>query len=103
MERTEYFREQYGHRIVVEHRIARLVQLGIRKSRFFGRRGTRFQLLMAATVANLTLVANWMGSGGSLRAFLRRLWLAVAPLAGEWARLADPARIWRQPRILITA
>ena len=51
--------------MVVEHRIARLVQLGIRKSRFFGRAKTRFQLLMAATVANLTLVANWMSPGGS--------------------------------------
>jgi hypothetical protein len=53
--------------VVVEHRIARLVQLGIRKSRFSGRAKTRFQLLMAATVANLALVANWMSSGGSPR------------------------------------
>ena len=37
---------------------ARLVQLGIRKSRFFGRRKTEFQLQMAAAVANLTLVWN---------------------------------------------
>jgi hypothetical protein len=44
----------------VEHRIARLAQLGIRKSRFFGRQKTKFQLLMASAVANLTLV--WGGS-----------------------------------------
>ena len=45
-------------RVVVEHRLARLVQLGIRQSRYFGRAKTRFQLYLAATVANLTLVAG---------------------------------------------
>ena len=63
-ERTEYFREQYRAdrrdptRVVVEHRIARLLQLGLRQSRYFGRAKTRFQLLLAATEANLTLVAH---------------------------------------------
>lgn len=51
------FDEYRKRRQVVEHRIARLVQLGIRQARYFGRVKTRFQLLMAATVANLTLVA----------------------------------------------
>ena len=46
-------------RVVVEHRIARLVRLGIRKSRYFGRKKTCFQLIMAAVVANLTLVAGF--------------------------------------------
>ena len=55
-EATDEFREDVIKRQVVEHRIARLVQLGIRKSHFFGRRKTRFQLLMAAAVANLTLL-----------------------------------------------
>ena len=54
-----------GHRqrrvVVVEHRLARLVQLGIRQSRYFGRVKTRFQLYLAATVANLTLVAAKAG------------------------------------------
>jgi hypothetical protein len=49
------FRKQ---RQVVEHRIARLVQLGIRQARHFGRQKTLFQLLMTAAVANLTLVAG---------------------------------------------
>jgi DDE family transposase len=44
-------------RQVVEHRIARLVQLGIRQARYVGRAKTEFQLLMAAAVANLTLLA----------------------------------------------
>lgn len=48
-------------RQVTEHRIARLVQLGIRQARYFGRVKTLFQLLLAATVANLTLVASKTG------------------------------------------
>jgi IS5 family transposase len=45
-------------RQTAEHRLARLVQLGLRQARYFGRRKTLFQLLMAATVANLTLIAT---------------------------------------------
>ena len=51
-------RELRTRRQVVEHRIARLVQLGIRQARYIGRTKTLFQLLMAAAVANLTLLAN---------------------------------------------
>ena len=43
------------------HRLARLVQLGIRQARYFGRVKTKFQLYLAATVANLTLVASKAG------------------------------------------
>jgi hypothetical protein len=35
--------------------------LGIRQSRYFGRAKTKFQLYLAATVANLTLVARKLG------------------------------------------
>lgn len=66
-QRTAEFRKEYSRRVVVEHRIARLVQLGIRKSRYFGRRKTLFQVLMAATVANLTLIANAIGPTGVSR------------------------------------
>jgi transposase len=45
-------------RQAVEHRIARLVQLGIRQARYIGRAKTLFQSLMAAAVANLTLSAG---------------------------------------------
>ena len=48
-------------RLVAEHRLDRLVQLGIRQARYFGRRKTLFQLLMAATLANLTFVATKTG------------------------------------------
>jgi len=55
------FRSYRQMRQTAEHRLARLVQLGIRQARYFGRRKTLFQLLMAATVANLTLVATKTG------------------------------------------
>jgi hypothetical protein len=48
-------------RQAAEHRLARLMQLGVRQARYFGRTKTLFQLLMAATVANLTLVATRTG------------------------------------------
>ena len=51
--------------MVVEHRLARLVQLGIRQARYFGKVKTKFQLYLAATVANLTLVAGKIGLLGS--------------------------------------
>ncbi len=57
LQRSAEFRPYKQARQVVEHRIARLVQLGIRQARYFGRAKTLFQLLMAATVANLTLLA----------------------------------------------
>jgi hypothetical protein len=49
-------------RQVVEHRIARLVQLGIRQARYFGRTKTLFQVCLAAAVANLTLLAATSGA-----------------------------------------
>src|SRR6476661_3692985 len=56
-------RELRTRRQVVEHRIARLVQLGIRQARYLGRTKTLFQLLMAAAVANLTLLATTATDG----------------------------------------
>ena len=61
LERTECSHEQYRERVVVEHRIGRLPQLGVRQSRYFGSGKTLFQVLPAATVANLTLVAGAVG------------------------------------------
>lgn len=55
---SESFREQYRERVVVEHSIARLVQRGIRQSRYFGRRKTLWQLAMAAAVVNIMLIAR---------------------------------------------
>ena len=61
---TEAFREDIKLRQTVEHRLARLVQLGIRKARYFGRAKTKWQLLLAAAVANLVLVAAWESATG---------------------------------------
>jgi transposase len=57
-QRTEEFRIHYRKRVVVEHRIARVVRLGIRTARYVGSNKVLFQLAMAATVANLTIWAS---------------------------------------------
>ena len=57
LQQSEAFAGYRQRRAVVEHRLARLVQLGIRQARYFGRVKTKFQLYLAATVANLTMVA----------------------------------------------
>jgi len=65
-QKSEAFGEYRKRRQVSEHRLARLVQLGIRQARYFGKAKTLFQLLMAATVANLTLVATKIGMMGKV-------------------------------------
>lgn len=60
-QKSEAFQECNRRRQVSEHRLARLMQLGVRKARYAGRAKTLFQLLIAATVANLTLVATKIG------------------------------------------
>jgi hypothetical protein len=74
-------------RQAVEHRIARLVQLGIRQARYVGRTKTLFQLLMAAAVANLTLLANTATAGGD-GAIIAGVCVALA--AGLLARRGRP-------------
>ena len=65
MQRSADHDEYRKRRVVAEHRLARLVQLGVRQSRYFGRVKTRFQLYLAATVANLTLVLGKIRRSGS--------------------------------------
>ena len=66
LQQSADYDEYRARRVVVEHRLARLVQLGIRQARYFGRVKTRFQVYLAATVANLTLVLGNIGlSGGT--------------------------------------
>ena len=66
LQQSEIFAGYRQRRVVVEHRLARLVQLGIRQARYFGRVKTKFQLYLAATVANLTLVAAKAGLTGDI-------------------------------------
>ena len=56
-QKTKAFLQIYRRRIVVEHRIGRLQQLGIKQARFFGKQKIAFQVAIAATVANLGLAA----------------------------------------------
>jgi DDE family transposase/transposase-like protein DUF772 len=72
------FGEVRQRRQVVEHRIARLVQLGIRQARYFGRTKTLFQVCLAAAVANLTLMAATANPLSATRS---------APLESPWVTL----------------
>jgi len=60
-QRSAAFAPDRRLRQVAEHRLARLMQLGMRQARDVGRAKTLCQLLLAATVANLTLVATKVG------------------------------------------
>jgi transposase len=87
------FAEYRRRRQMVEHRIARLVQLGIRQARDIGTPKVRFQLLMAAAVANLTYLAASASQPtspdsaaiGLLAALLGLLLVVLSrPLASTW-------------------
>lgn len=52
-QRSPEFKEAYRRRTRVEHRIGRMVQLGARQARYFGRAKVAYQISMIATVANL--------------------------------------------------
>ncbi len=87
LQRSEAFAEYRQRRVVVEHRLARLVQLGIRQSRYSGRAKTRFQLYLAATVANLTLVAAKAGMTGETGS-------GPSAVSVQAAGMVNPAAAW---------
>jgi hypothetical protein len=58
-QQTAAGRAQLRERVVVEHRLARLGQLGVGQARYRGRQKSRFQLLVLATIANLRWTWNW--------------------------------------------
>jgi transposase len=108
---TEYRRRRQR----VEHRIARLVQLGIRQARDVGTPKVRFQLLMAAAVANLTYLAASatqpsgpdsaaLGLLATLLGLLlvvithtrRPTWPTDAPIAFGSPRTTSRGRQWRE-------
>ncbi len=82
---SEAFAEYRLRRQVAEHHLARLVQLGIRQARYFGRVKTHFQLLLAATVANLTLVATRMGM---MKTAGKRVFSGVSSFAQHFSSLS---------------
>jgi hypothetical protein len=104
VQRTHRFRRRYRRRVVVEHRIARLVQLGIRQARYFRKAKVSFQVALTATVANLSLVLGALAAPRVLRAVLRHLhaWLhglrsltqlALPIPAGTWLATSLPLAI----------
>jgi hypothetical protein len=46
-------------RVVAEHRLARMGQLGAGQARYLGRRKTKFHMAILATIANLRWTWNW--------------------------------------------
>lgn len=82
---TPAFRDYRARRQTVEHRLARLVQLGIRQARYRGSAKVLFQLFMAAAVANLTLMA---GGHAVFAVLLAIFWALVAGLWGQSSRSA---------------
>ena len=79
-QKTKRFRKRYRKRVVVEHRIGRLVQLGIRQAKYFSKAKTGFQIALAATVANLMLLAAASGAASSAALTLAIL-VGIAALA----------------------
>lgn len=78
---SDAFRPYRALRQVAEHRLARLIQLGLRQARYRGKAKTLFQAFMAATVANLTLLAA--GSSPDLVLIVLTATL-IAVLASLW-------------------
>lgn len=59
-------RAKLRERVVIEHRLARLGQLGVGQARYCGRKKVRFQVLIAATIANLRRTWNWSAAQAAL-------------------------------------
>lgn len=83
-QKSPSFRATYKEREVIEHRLARMIQLGGRQARYFGRKKTAFQWMMIAVVANLTKAAGAVGS--SLCVVFGVIW-ALVRLRREIGRL----------------
>ena len=77
-QRTARFRKKYRKRVKVEHRISRMVQLGVRQARYLGSKKLAFQIAMAGAVANLTLAMSASGSDRLASALMPLVVLAVA-------------------------
>ena len=94
-QRTKGFRQRYRNRVVAEHRIARLVQLGVRQARYFGSEKVGFQVAMAATVANLGLLLSLRSIWGAISTHLALLATHLAVLGAFVALGARDGSRWR--------
>jgi len=111
-QRSPGFPRLWRHRQAVEHRVARLAQLGMHQARYRSRQKTLFQALLTAAVANLTWVAARAGDSshkpvsGSLErpmhkrpsvllgAFMR---LIAAPLLNQFSAFARSSAFAPKP------
>jgi transposase len=89
---SDAFAEVRRRRQAAEHRLARLIQLGLRQARYVGHAKTLFQLALTAAVANLTLLAGLDlatragAPGTALPDALPTVWPTLtALLAAAWA------------------
>jgi hypothetical protein len=106
-QRSEAFAPYRKLRQAAEHRLARLMQLGVRQARYFGRTKTLFQLLMAATVANLTLVGMRTGllrdrnhPKTIISIHISALLATLTAICRLIATLSLDPRLWNHPRNL---
>jgi len=99
-QRSPAFRPYRALRQVAEHRLARLVQLGLRQARYRGLTKTLFQAFMVAAVANLTLLA---GAHVSLTALGARLTALICTrtrlIARFWAGFGSSVHVRVHPRV----
>ena len=95
-QRTKRFIQLYKLRQTVEHRIARLTQLGIRQARYVGRAKTLFQLSMTAMVANLTIIASSEAYGLVVASLVAVLMLLI-PSIVIWKLRRSPERLFNPP------
>lgn len=93
---SDAFGPYRARRQVVEHRIARLAQLGIRQARYRGTAKTLFQAFMVAAVANLTLLAA--GTGPNWR--LLNLIAGLGALMLAWSAHSAPITPLRRGQTL---
>jgi hypothetical protein len=92
LQRSQKFREFQQRRQVAEHRLARMVQLGMRKARYRGRTKTLFQAVLTAAVANLTLIAGKTeGSEPGVHLHEAAKWLLEVLTGAFRATLAPPS------------
>lgn len=90
-QKSPAFREDIKARQVVEHRQARMIQLGGRQARYFGRGKSKYQAYMIAIVANLMRMVGVLGLPGAASAALHCYWL-VLPLDRAPTTWAPPRR-----------
>jgi hypothetical protein len=75
---TAQGRAHLRERVVAEHRLARLGQLGMGQARYRGRAKTLCQLLLLATIANLRRVWEWAAAQSAHRSVLVSAPIAAA-------------------------